>query len=218
MDAVILAGGKSERLRGIVPPYHKPFIVVNGKSLLVTAVDSAVDAGAKRVVIVATGENALPVWQLVGHRPEVRVVLSDAGVAQAVYAGLEICSSEKILVLMSDNIHGKDDVKNVVNAGGYGIGVRYLPCDEAYRFTRQHKGSWVEGAHAGMDEFNDSACVWCGPLMINRNLGLEHLSRAAGPIGPWLDELVPWPRTYTHVIVSTQDIGVPDAVAEITRS
>ena len=216
MDAVILAGGKSERLRGIVPPYHKPFIVVNGKSLLVTAVDSAVDAGAKRVVVVATGENALPVWQLIGHRSEVRVVLSDAGVAQAVYTGLELCTAPRVLVLMSDNVHGEDDVKRVVNAEGYGIGVRYIPCEDAYRFTRQYRGYWVEGPGQGMTEFNDSACVWCGPLMINRNLGVRQLSRAAGPIGPWLDELVP--DAFTHVTVSTQDIGVPDAVAEITRS
>jgi hypothetical protein len=212
VDAVILAGGKSERLRGIVPPYHKPFLVVNGKSMLVYTVEEAEKAGAERIIIVATGDNALPVWQLVGDRPHVRVTLSDSGVGDSVYRGLELCQSERVLTLMSDNIHGPTDVSNVVNADHYGIGVRFVPCDEAYRFTRQFLGRWVEGRNAGMDEFNDSAMIWCGPLMINRDLGLAKL-RDQAKIGPLLDDLVP---KFTHVPVSSQDIGVPGAVIEVT--
>lgn len=217
MDAVILAGGKSERLRGIVPPYHKPFIVVNGKSLLVTAVDSAREAGAERIVVVATGENALPVWQLVGHRSEVRVVLSDRGVGDAVYRGLEVCVEDRVLVLMSDNVHGENDVVRVTCGGGYGIGVRDVPWTEAERFTRQQTGRWVEGpwdhdlSEAGWHEY---IRIWCGPLVINRERGLKILE-GKGKIGPHLDDLAPF---YDHVKVTTQDIGVPDAVAKITRS
>lgn len=212
MDAVILAGGKSERLRGIVPPYHKPFLVVNGKSMLVYTVEEAEKAGAERIVIVATGENALPVWQLVGHRDNVRVTLSDSGVGDSVYRGLELCKSERVLTLMSDNIHGPLDVANVVNADHYGIGVRFVPFDDAYRFTRQYLGRWVEGRNAGMDEFNDNAMIWCGPLMINRELGLANL-KDQEKIGPLLDDLV---DKFTHVTVSSQDIGVPGAVIEVT--
>lgn len=214
MDAVILAGGKSERLRGIVPPYHKPFIVVNGKSLLVSAVDSAREAGAERIVVVATGENALPVWQLVGHREDVRVILSDQGVGDAVFRGAELCTSERLLVLMSDNVHGEFDVINVAKEGPYAIGVRYVPCAEAYRFTRQYKGRWVEGPDFGMDEFNDQALIWCGPLVINRVRA--HVLRGMPKIGPHIDILSPF--KYNHVHVSTADVGVPDAVTEITRS
>lgn len=215
MDAVILAGGKSERLRGIVPPYHKPFIVVNGKSLLVSAVDSARAAGAERIVVVATGENALPVWQLVGHRPEVRVVLSDQGVGDAVYRGMEVCNANRILVLMSDNVHGEDDVQRVARTPGYAIGVRTIPWHDAGRFTHEHNGHWVESEDGEVDwELRGGYVrVWCGPLVVSRDRGLKILE-GKGKIGPHLDNLVP---EYQHVIVTTQDIGVPGAVAEITK-
>jgi len=215
VEAVILAGGKSERLRGIVPPYHKPFIVVNGKSLLVSAVDAALEHGARRAVVVATGENALPVWQLIGHRPEVRVVLSDRGVGDAVFRGLEVCTERRILVMMSDNVFGPYDVHRVVTTRcGYGIGVRHVPWDESYRFTRQFKGRWVEsGDKSDTDEFG-YAKIWCGPLVINREMGLKILE-GKEKLGPYLDDIAP---AYTHVTVSTRDIGVPDAVTEITRS
>lgn len=212
---MILAGGKSERLRGIVPPYHKPFIVVNGKSLLVTAVDSACKAGAERIVVVATGENALPVWQLVGHNPDVRVVLSDRGVGDAVYRGLEVCSHDRVLVLMSDNVHGKNDVLHVTSMGAYGIGVRDIPWPESRRFTRQWGGRWVEdkGQDWHYDVKDGLTRVWCGPVVISRELGLGVLE-GQERFGAWLDDLA---YAYTHVNVSTQDIGVPDAVAEITK-
>lgn len=215
MDAVILAGGKSERLRGIVPAYFKPFVVVNGKSLLVAAVDAAAEAGAARIVVVAAGENALPVWQLVGHRDEVRVTLSDRGVGDAVYRGLELCDARRVLVLMSDNVHGKDDVIRVTTTkNDYAIGVRDIPYEEALRYTRQSQGRWVENPVSFIEPESELTRVWCGPLVINREFGLRVL-RGQRKIGPWLDDLV---TSYEHVMVSTQDIGVPDAVAEITRS
>lgn len=213
LDAIVLAGGKSERLAGIVPPYHKPFVVVNGKSLLVTAIDSAVNVGAQRVVVVATGENALPVWQLVGHRPEVRVVLCDRGVARSVYVGLELVTSNRVLVLMSDNVHAPGDVSRVC-AEQFAIGVRDLPHDEARRFTRLSEGRWVEGPDVPPDSNTTGSVVWCGPLVVQQARAGAVL-KYADRIGPHLAELAPHA---VHVSVGTEDIGVPDAVARATRS
>jgi hypothetical protein len=213
LDAIVLAGGKSERLTGIVPPYHKPFVVVNGKSLLVAAVDSALDVGARRVVVVATGENALPVWQLIGHRPEVRVVLCDRGVARSVYVGLELITSRRVLVLMSDNVHAPGDVSRVC-AEEYAIGVRELPHDEARRFTRLGGGRWVEGPGTPPDPDTITSTVWCGPLVLQHACAGAVL-KYADRIGPHLAALAPHA---THVTVGTEDIGVPSAVAQATRS
>lgn len=215
MDAVILAGGKSERLGGIVPPYHKPFIVVNGKSLLVTAVDAALDTAARRIVVVATGENALPVWQLVGHRHNVRVVLSDRGVGDAVYRGLEVCTDERVLVLMSDNVHGENDVRAVVRGGDYAIGMRNMPKAEAERFTRYDSLTqrWYEGPYATTHTPQTRDVItWCGPLVIDRWYGMAAL-QGQQRLGPFLDEICPKARL---VPVSTRDVGVPAAVAEVT--
>lgn len=217
MDAVILAGGKSERLNGIVPPYHKPFIVVNGKSLLVGAVDAARDVAAHRIIVVATGENALPVWQLVGHLPEVRVVLSDKGVGQAVHAGLELCRDQRVLVLMSDNVHGVGDVRAVTCGDDYAVGVRHMDYNGAERFTRYNAvdNTWTEGPYddvRSMPQTRD-VIVWCGPLVIDRQRGLTTL-RNVGRIGPYINDICPRTRL---VPVSTQDIGIPTAVSAVTK-
>jgi GTP:adenosylcobinamide-phosphate guanylyltransferase len=215
LDAVILAGGRSERLNGIVPPFHKPFLVINGKSLLVSAVDSALTVGAERVVVVATGENAMPVFQLVGHYPQVRVVLAGGGPGRALLVGLEVCANQRVLVLMSDNVHDSGDVARVA-AETYAIGVRYVNRREAQRFTRSIDGDWVEGvtdrdAHLPWDA---AMTVWCGPLVIQRRRGLDLLA-GQEKIGPVLGQLAP---TFTYVPVQTLDVGVPDVVTELTRS
>ena len=41
MDVVVLAAGKNERLEGVVAPYHKPLIVLNGRPLIKSLVIDA---------------------------------------------------------------------------------------------------------------------------------------------------------------------------------
>lgn len=229
LDAVILAGGKSERLHGIVPPYFKPFLVIDGQSLLVAAVKHAQRNRAERIVVVATGENALPVWQLVGHMDNVRVILSAGGPGTAVHTGLELCNNERVLVLMSDNIHDADDVITMCSYPGYSIGVQNVTPLESLRFTRwdYNESNWVEGRVPTPDESWDSVVVWCGPLVINRRHGLDAL-RGQEKIGPHLSQLFPVRlsrlpndgltagRDVMHFKVTSRDVGVPDVVAELT--
>lgn len=214
LDAVILAGGKSERLRGVVPPYHKPFLVVNGKSLLVAAVDHAKDAGAQRVVIVCTGENALPVWQLVGHIPGVRVVLNSGGVGESTRAGLELCLHDRVLVLMSDNVHTTEDVK-AITEHEYAIGVRQELGPNAFRYTRHVGGRWIEGPQDCPYDGPTFVTVWCGPLVLNRMSGLASLIFRER-LGPHLDSLFPQSSPPLFVPVSSYDVGVPEVVKAIT--
>lgn len=214
LDAVVLAGGKSERLRGVVPPYHKPFLVIGGRALLVTAVEESLAVGARRVVIVATGENAMPVFQLVGHYSEVRVVLSNGGPGRALRTGLEMCTEGRVLVLMSDNVHGEDDVRRVCHHR-YAVGVREVPLRDSLRFTRLDGSRWVENEGVadpnGLDPDRPTV-VWCGPLVVSRDRALFHL-RDREKIGPVLDEIVPHAEL---VPVSTVDVGVPDVVKQLT--
>lgn len=216
LDAVILAGGKSERLRGIIPPYHKPFLVINGRALIVSAVEEATNVGAERIIVVATGENALPIWQLVGHLPRVRVMLNAGGPGEAVHAGLELCVNDRVLVLMSDNVHGEDDVQRVCDEE-YAIGVREYPVTEAQRFTRIVDGRWVERPTPYVDDGTPTT-VWCGPLVIDRQCGLHALD-GCEKIGPHLEALFPShsdaPKRQL-VSVKSFDVGIPDVVKQIT--
>jgi molybdopterin-guanine dinucleotide biosynthesis protein A len=217
LDAVILAGGKSERLNGIVPPYHKPFLVINGKSLIVSAVQSAIDAGAQKVVVVATGENAMPVTQLVGHYQQVRIVLSNGGPGKALLTGLEMCDNQRVLVLMSDNVHGPNDV-NHVSSYRYAIGMRLVPWAESERFTRFDGQHWVEKPFPFSQNMEPPVpgaeiMVWCGPLVIQRQRGLDLLI-GEEKIGPVLGRLAP---TFELVETNSVDVGIPDVVTELTK-
>lgn len=211
LDAVILAGGKSSRLGGIVPPYFKPFVVVNGQSLLVAAVDAARDAKAERIIVVAAAENALQAWQMVGHYSDVRVVLSDRGVGHAIYVGLELCTADRVLILMSDNVHGDGDVRTVTQYRT-AVGVRRVPSKDAERYTRlSSEMRWVEGPDAEISS-EPETMIWCGPLVIERVRGLATL-RGQQRVGPHLSDIAP---SAALVITDSIDIGVPDALTEAT--
>lgn len=215
LDAVVLAGGRSERLNGIVPRWHKPFLVVNGKSLLVAAVDGAQLAGAGKIVVVATAENAMPVSQLLADRESVRIVLATGGPGRALAVGLEMCEAGRVLVLMSDNLFAPDDIPDIV-MHQYAIGVRYVTCAEAARFTRVEHGQWVEGptgANRACDSTDRHTAIWCGPLIIQRARGQVALTDSE-KIGPKLGQLAPYADLVT---TGTLDIGTPEAVQEITR-
>jgi MobA-like NTP transferase domain len=210
IDAVILAGGKSERLRGIVPPYHKPFLVINGKALIVHAVDEAHLYGAERVIVVATGENALPIHQLIGHRTRVRTVLAAGGPGRALSVGLELCTTDRVLVMMGDNIFATGDVGRIVGTPGYAIGVQSVPWADSHRFTRRVGDSWSEGETISSPP--SVTDIWCGPLLISRQRGLLTLYDQE-KIGPFLNEIAP---DAISVQVRTIDVGIPDVVTELT--
>jgi molybdopterin-guanine dinucleotide biosynthesis protein A len=65
LDAVILAGGRAERLGGA----SKPDLVVGGRSLLETAIAAARSAGAERIVVVGPPELEAPGCLVVREEP-----------------------------------------------------------------------------------------------------------------------------------------------------
>jgi molybdopterin-guanine dinucleotide biosynthesis protein A len=65
LDAVILAGGRAERLGGA----SKPDLVVGGRSLLETAIDAARSAGCARIVVVGPPSLEAPGCLIVREDP-----------------------------------------------------------------------------------------------------------------------------------------------------
>jgi hypothetical protein len=216
-DAVILAGGQSSRLAGIVPPYHKPFLVVEGEALVLRAVRQAELAHAQRIIIVTCAEIALPLVGLLEHSnadaSSIHVLIKTGGPGAALREGLLMCRNERVLTLMADNHHTDYDVQ-VIARQRYAIGVRWAARDETRSFTRWIDGEWVEGPDAPVTDAN-AGKIWCGPLMINRSRGLEVLDLSDGLIGPHLDALVPTfddtTREETMFDVISDDLGTPEA-------
>lgn len=220
MDAVILAGGRSERLNGVVPPFHKPFLVVEGESLLVAAVHHARSLRAERIVVVASAENVLPATQLLAHHnpSEVVVVTASGGPGPALRLGLELCRSAdgRVLVLLSDNVHRDKDVMELGNHR-YGVGVQFADEVTAQRFTRRRGDEWIEGPWVDRaPNAARQALTWSGLLLVDR----DSASRALGAdplIGPHIGELTP--STYggpDPVRVCSYDVGVWSELVRLT--
>jgi molybdopterin-guanine dinucleotide biosynthesis protein A len=83
LDAIILAGGRAERLGGV----SKPDLVVGGRSLLATAIEAARAAGCARIVVVGPPELDAPGCTVVREDPPF------GGPVAAVAAGLSAVPS-----------------------------------------------------------------------------------------------------------------------------
>lgn len=84
LDAVILAGGRAERLGGA----SKPDLVVGGRSLLETAIDAARSAGCGRIVVVGPPSLEAPGCLIVREDPPF------GGPVAALSAGLAALATE----------------------------------------------------------------------------------------------------------------------------
>src|SRR5689334_1907257 len=111
MDAVILAGGKGSRLDGVMPPYMKPFMPVNGVPLITRIVDQVHGYVARTFVVVAP-ENAMQMAHVLNGRKVFMVVQQDAtGPGDALMLGLALTKQDTVLLLMGDNLMPDADIQ-----------------------------------------------------------------------------------------------------------
>lgn len=229
MQAVILAAGKGSRLDGIAAPYHKPLLVVNGKSLIVSAVQRATHATSKPPIVVVAPENALPIAQVLnGTWFKMIVQTRPTGPGDALLTGLDLVTDDDALVLMGDNVFVHDDVINVATApaGKIAVGVQELPLEAIERFTRIRERDelchWVEKVPPNDEDVvnleESTGLAWVGPLRLPTGATrseLETLERnedGERPLGPVLSFLSGRLEDFELVPVSTYDIGIPEAL------
>lgn len=219
MDAVILAAGRGARLNGHVAPYMKPLIAVNGVALVKTVTSHAVEATTGRVVVVAAPDNVVPISHLVGELERVTVIVQHTprGPGDAVWRALDLCASDRVLILCADNIMSHADVQAVATAtrAPFVVGTRVLSNgEEAERFTRYTEdGSFIEGAKGGVWSDGRYRC-WVGPLVVPRTAMQQSLTAifvepgAELKIAPSLNDLGQPELIEVRVV----DVGVPDAL------
>lgn len=219
MDAVILAAGRGSRLEGISAPYFKPLLVINGMPLIRSAVELS-QRFAENIIIVAAPENAAPINHVAPQEAHMVIQRRANGPGDALYAGLRLCTSEYVIVLMADNVISPDDMQRVANQKGNAVGVSWLAAEEAERFTRiRSNGVWVEKVPVTEDDILESNMVscWVGPIKMNVEEIREAIRYWAQtqpvhndniPIGPLFNLI----SDVTPVEVSCIDIGVPEAL------
>lgn len=221
MDAVILAGGRGSRMFDLVPEYHKPLLQVDGIPLVCRAVDLAHAAGVSIPVVVVAPQNAEAIENALGDRQAALIVQRrPRGPGHALALGLSVHTrpkpSDRVLLLLADNVSTKDDVAAVA-AYQTAVGIRCIPRTEAHRFTRYENGMWLEKImlnDTDNDDVPDVTC-WIGPVVGDRERMTEAVHRARLDslaegsetlIGPYLGAFMR-PEQHNFVEVSSRDVG-----------
>lgn len=226
---MILAGGKGSRLEGVMPPYWKPLLPHQGRCLI-NKIYEQVRPHTDRVFVVVAPENALQISQVLPKESGVIIVVQPEakGPGDALVLALRLTKSDKVLVVMGDNLMPDDDIKRVCAAVddsscGFVIGTGTVPnVDAARRFTRVYdRGAWVhieEGPQVTPGEV--PYVVWCGPLVLPVEYTLTAMERnyndvnklGERKIGTHLGDI----GTPKLVPCDAIDVGTPETVLEVT--
>lgn len=222
MDAVVLAAGRNDRLKGYVPAYMKPLMLVNGEPLIVTLCQSALRAVEGDVVVVVAPQNADPVTQVLSQRFDfsrfVFVVQPAAvGPACALSLGMRAVAADEVLVLCGDNLVPDDDMGRAVSYiiqphVNVVVCCTRLPRDRAERFSRFNstQDALVEGP-LGVGETGPDFLCWCGPVAAR----CRHLRAAfqAMPDQPMLSAVFTMCGGLDGFVGNSRDLGVPEALS-----
>lgn len=222
MDAIILAAGRNDRLKGYVPAYLKPLILINGEPLIVTLAQELMLHTEGKIVVVVAPQNAAQIVEVVetrlGHHNRTRYVLQPqaSGPAGALRLGVEVVNDgSAVMLVCADNVIPPDDFSECTSAYYHSMGTavctRELPRAEAERFTRVYEDRVIEGPLSpGEREDTGPFKCWVGPLVFNTKRLLNAISDQPNTslVSAYLNKAGP----LTPVDGNTSDIGVPEAL------
>lgn len=240
-DGIILAAGKNTRLKGIIPSYHKPMLIVNGKPLIISIARQLLER-CGRVIIVVSPENSGPITELLSAADmlgdQVHLVLQPEarGPGDAILRALPLCAADRVCIALADNVIPARDFENIFRedqsyveknhlAAFRHVTISFVPVtddDEAQRFTRVLGTDFIEGTPGG--KFQEMYRCWTGPLIADRQVLEAHMTQyhrkqqIAGletKISPALNYIEH--RTVTTVEGSSIDIGTSDALLQLSK-
>lgn len=236
---VVLAAGRNTRLAGVIPSYHKPLMVVNGRPLVVNIVRELLTF-CETVTVVVSPENAGVISEVLDANylidDQVNLVLQPRakGPGEAVLRAMRAGSNEnRTMIVCADNIIPPGDYNEVLDQDTDACRthdpetvvtastVTSLHDYEAERFTRIHDGHFLEGVPGGHNERGEYAC-WIGPLVVptlaaerayreSRDWQIQEELKVSGPLN-----LIP------HLIIrraegNSVDIGTSDSLFQVIK-
>lgn len=212
-DAIILAAGANTRLNGIVPAYMKPFLLVNGRPLILHALHHAVaDWNVACVTTVVSPHNAnytIEVWPTLETKHHFVLQPSPLGVVDAICRALPLCQHEMVVILCADNTFSKMRHFNLENVSL--IGTRRLSFDDARRFTRLVKRPTDGYEILEVDNPMDAHTVWVGPLVLPR-VELEAHAHPSMTIVELIRACTDDGKNLFTIEMSCADFGIPEAL------
>jgi dTDP-glucose pyrophosphorylase len=219
VDAIVLAAGRNDRLRGYVPAYMKPLILVNGEPIIKTLVQGLATV-AGRIIIVCAPQNATQIVDVLsGVAPLAEVLFclqpEATGPRGAVYIGAQMVTRKSVMVVCADNVIPLDDIARAtaqhrLNPELTTIVTRDVPSNGAARFTRVYQGAGKvkEGPMEEWEPTDHNITCWVGPLVF----GTETLKGALAATQRETKVSVLIDDHFECVSGNTTDIGVPEAL------
>ena len=110
MKGVILAGGKGTRLHPLTRVTNKHLLPVYNKPMIYYPMETLINAGIKKILIIAGGEDIGDFMQLLGSGKEFGVDLTykvqdeAGGIPQAISLARDFIGNEKFMVILGDNV------------------------------------------------------------------------------------------------------------------
>jgi CTP:molybdopterin cytidylyltransferase MocA len=219
VDTIILAGGRNERLRGVVPTAHKPLIVMNGETLIGRLVrQSILSPFTRNTIVVVSPINAQPISDIV---PDASIIVQPraTGPEDALRLGTRLShDATHVLLLCADNYMSDATLHYAYNSAiehpnALIMGTRSLPAERARRFTRvpEARTHLIDAHHGPPDEEAYPVC-WIGPVLMPRKALMDTLTRQCASLPCMFTDMLQQ-RLVTHLETSpsdAQDVGVPD--------
>jgi len=222
VDTVILAAGRNVRLNGVLPAFYKPLIVIDGQTLIRTAVELATKYSYSPPVVVVAPENALPIAQVLdGTSYHMIVQPEPTGPGDALLLGLLLTRCDTVTILMADNVIPAQDMHEIVLANTPAVCIKYVQPSDAERFTRLRRSlTWVEKVPITDDDVWEDGTTrcWVGPIKISAKRAREVLEGMLYnethelQIGEHFNEL--FEHQAELVIGNTHDVGTIESLSK----
>lgn len=229
ISAIILAAGANTRLGGVVPPYMKPLILVNGKPLLHHAVDHAVkDWCVEQVIIVVSPDNAKAICSIEDPGRQYILQPQPIGVVDAIQRAIDIIKNEWTVILCADNtFDGFPHLEAHSLPLRPMIAVRDdLSPAEMMRFTR-YRTSRIDASTTGYPhrfvdgkdiEIIDKTSpdpgmgVWIGPLLLRTPMIRFALSDGTSNVESFIRKASNNGADLVALRMRCADLGIPEAL------
>ena len=217
MDLIVLAAGRNERLKHIVPPYMKPVLVINGEPLIKTIVREALCNPVGHLVVVVAPENAAAIAYVL--RPYLRnvdlIVQPDAtGPLDAAFRALQLCQSELVTIVCADNVIPPATLREALCDDRPSISTSMITVSEAERFTRvKPNGRLIDGPYSEQEDRALTERCWIGPVTVHRQR-FDAACRVAFDRDTGLTDALDRCGPFRTYVGNCADIGTPLALKE----
>lgn len=203
MDAIVLAAGNGERLKGLAARGMKPLLVVDGEAVVARLVRQLHEhREVDRIIVVVSPANSAAVCDVLESnmpsRCDYAVQPEARGTADAYNRGRVAVRGAHVVVL-GDNVLETEELHRIIDARGIGV-TRYDPEDSRLEgVTRKlNTGEWVE--KVPLTDW-ESGIVWSAAFVspgLNARAVGEHLGNSLGSL---------LASAQTYVSVNARDVG-----------